>query len=187
MKKIKFDKVREAIENEIAESLRVYRRTRLHTNREILKKIEASNQDVEDIQINFQMRWGEDGTEWKATASYYCAGDEFPAEIETRWFGDAGGYDKETAAICHVLNEIMPIRYRLCYAEEMLLRGEWFGDRATFFPAGVGDRPIPGFVVTDGIKGLKKAMEVLGYEASGTIPLVFKRSRKMSRKTMGGV
>lgn len=195
MKKIKFDKIREAIEKKAADGTLMNRVAERNRRRamELLEKIEKFNDDYPDeIIINFENRWGENGLEWKANATYRCPGDDFPTDIETQWFGDAGGDDKETSAICRVLNGMMPIRHRLCYAEEMLLRGEWFGGRETFFAGansenGVGDQPLPGFVITGGIKGLKRAMRVLGYEATGTIPLVFKKIRENERDTMAGM
>ena len=194
MEKIKFDKIREAVEKKAEDGTLMKRVAERNRNRamELLAKIEKFNESPDEIVINFENRWDENGLEWKANATYYCPGDDFPTDIETQWFGDAGGADKETSAICRALNEIMPIRYRLCYAEEMLLRGEWFGGRETFFAGanfenGVGDQPLPGFVITGGIKGLKRAMRVLGYEATGTIPLVFKKIRANERDTMAGM
>ena len=195
MEKIKFDKIREAVEKKAEDGTLMKRVAERNRNRamELLEKIEKFNDDYPDeIIINFENRWGENGLEWKANATYHCPGDDFPTNIETIWFGDSRGNDKETSAICRVLNKMMPIRHRLCYAEEMLLRGEWFGGRETFFAGanfenGVGDQPLPGFVITGGIKGLKRAMRVLGYEATGTIPLVFKKIRENERDTMAGM
>ncbi|WP_315306279.1 hypothetical protein [Selenomonas noxia] len=186
MEKIKFDKIREAIEAD--EESRLLRRSG-RDDRKLLENIEKFNESPDEIKINFENRWGENGLEWKANATYYCAGNDFPTEIETIWFGDASGADKETSAICRVLNEIMPLRYRMCYAEEMMLRGKWVRGRETFFAGGnfkngVGDRPLPGFVITGGIQGLKRAMRVLGYEAFGTIPLVFRRGHEKRMDTM---
>lgn len=188
MEKIQFTKIREAIE---VDKSSFFAKRMSGMDLKLLDKIEKYNKSPDEIIINFENRWGEDGLEWKARTEYYCPqyGDG-PIEIETRWFGDMAGADKETMAICHILNEILPLRYRLCYAEEMMLSGEWFGGRETFFagrnfPYGVGDQPIPAFVITGGIKGLKRAMYVLGYETSGIIPLVFKKSSKKSMDTMG--
>lgn len=188
MEKIQFTKIREAIE---ADRSNFFARRRPGGDLKLLCEIEKCNKSPDEIVINFENRWGEDGLEWKARTEYYCPQySDAPIEIETRWFGDMAGADKETMAICHVLNEILPLRYRLCYAEEMMLRGEWFGGRETFFaggnfPYGVGDQLLPAFVITGGIKGLKRAMYVLGYETSGIIPLVFKKSSKKSMDTMG--
>lgn len=194
MEKIKFDKIREAVEKKAEDGTLMKRVAERNRSRamELLAKIEKFNESPNEITINFENRWGENGLEWKANATYHCPGDDFPTDIETQWFGDAGGVDKETSAICRALNEIMPLRYRLCYAEEMMLRREWFGGRETFFAGGnfrngVGDQPLPGFVITGGIKGLKRAMRVLGYEATGTIPLVFKKIRENERDTMAGM
>lgn len=186
MKKIEFDKIREAIEADKSNLLA----RRSGTGLKLLCEIGKYNESPDEIVINFENRWGEDGLEWKARAEYYCPQySDAPIEVETPWFGDAAGADRETSAICHVLNSILPLRYRLCYAEEMILRGEWFGGRETFFaggnfPNGVGNQPLPAFVITGGIKGLKRAMRVLGYETSGTIPLVFKKGNKKSKDTM---
>ena len=195
MEKIKFDKIREAIEKKAEDGALMKRVAERNRNRaiELLTKIEKFNESPDEIVINFENRWDENGLEWKANATYHCPGADFPTDIETQWFGDAGGADKETSAICRVLNDMMPIRYRLCYAEEMLLRGEWFGGRETFFAGsyltenGIGDQPLPGFVITGGVKGIKRAMRALGYEAIGIIPLVFKKIRANEKNTMAGM
>ena len=71
----------------------------------------------------------------------------------------------------------------------MMLRGEWFGGRETFFaggnfPNGVGNQLLPAFVITGGIKGLKRAMRVLGYETSGIIPPVFTKGKEKNKDPM---
>lgn len=185
MKKIKFKKIREALEKKKADSpFRI--RTRSYF--EILDEIEEFPWHLDEIKIHTQMRWGKDGTEWKATAKYYDPNEVSPKEIETMWFDDNNGQDKETTAICRALNSIYHLRYRLCFAEEMFLSKEWFGDRATFFGdnSGVGELTVPNFVVTGGIKGLKRAIETLGYKVTANIPLTFKWDPKALFNIMEG-
>ena len=97
---------------------------------------------------------------------------------ETKWYGD--GRDKEASALVSFLNAIPSLRCELCAMKERFLT-DGFGDLETACGYGVVGIFVPRFSSRDGIEGVVRAMEKLGYKRCGTIPILFVKARAGDR------
>ena len=171
---MRFPKLREHLE-ELSEHSRLEKRgkQRALAELEYLNGLKDFRDNMWEICANFEMRWGSFGTEWRVVGETQTFG--FNRETkETKWYGD--GRDKEAAALVSFLNDIPSLRCELCAMKERFLT-DGFGNLETACDYGVIGTFVPRFSSRDGIEGVVRAMEKLGYRRSGTTPILFVKDR----------
>ena len=175
---MRFPKLREYLE-ELSENSRLAKRDKQRALAELeyLDGLKDFHDNMWEICANFEMRWGSFGTEWRVIGETqtFC----FEKEIrETKWYGD--GCDREASALVSFLNDIPSLRCELCALKERFLT-DGFGDIETACGYGVIDAFVPCFSSRDGIEGVVRAMEKLGYKRCGTTPILFVKARAGNR------
>ena len=171
---MRFPKLREHLE-ELSEHSRLEKRDKQRALAELeyLNGLKDFRDNMWEICANFEMRWGSFGTEWRVVGETQTFG--FNRETkETKWYGD--GRDKEAAALVSFLNDIPSLRCELCAMKERFLT-DGFGNLETACDYGVIGTFVPRFSSRDGIEGVVRAMEKLGYRRSGTTPILFVKDR----------
>lgn len=175
---MRFPRLKEYLE-ELSENSRLAKRNKQRALAEIeyLDGLKDFHDNMWEICANFEMRWGTYGTEWRVVGETQTFG--FEKEIsETKWYGD--GRDKEASALVSFLNDIPSLRCELCALKERFLT-DGFGSVETACGYGVIGSFIPCFSSRDGIEGVVRAMEKLGYKRCGTTPILFVKERPSDR------
>lgn len=165
--------------DELSENSRLSKRDKQRALAELeyLDGLKCFHDNMWEIYANFEMRWGSFGTEWRVVGETQTFG--FEKEIrETKWYGD--GCDKEASALVSFLNDIPSLRCELCALKERFLT-DGFGDIETACGYGVIGAFVPCFSSRDGIEGVVRAMEKLGYKRCGTTPILFVKARASNR------
>nr|DAO76822.1 MAG TPA: hypothetical protein [Caudoviricetes sp.] len=161
---MKFEKIRERIEKMPERRRRTYPLDKLE---ELGEKVPI----VDEITLDFSLRWTEYGMEISGEGEYIVSGDMFLHPIE-KYYSNDGMYNKEAAVLARALNSVPNLRYELCFLEEYrlqgILRDDLFTDRSNI---------IPCFVCTEGIHGIKEHMNYLGFDCTGTTNLKFRRKQ----------
>lgn len=175
---MRFPRLREYLE-ELNENSRLAKRDKQRALAELeyLDGLKDSHDNMWEICANFEMRWGAYGTEWRVVGETQTFG--FEKEIrETKWYGD--GCDKEASALVSFLNAIPSLWCELCAMKERFLT-DGFGNVETLCGYGVIGTFVPRFSSRDGIEGVVRAMEKLGYKRCGTTPILFVKARASDR------
>ena len=141
---MRFPRLKEYLE-ELSEHSRLARRDkqRAFAELECLEGLKDFHDNMWEICVNYEMRWGTYGTEWCVVGETQTFG--FEKEIsETKWYGD--GRDKEASALVSFLNDIPSLRCDLCALKERFLT-DGFGSVETACGYGVIGSFIPCFFV----------------------------------------